>query len=171
MLFSEKIHFDGTKVSRIRFFKYINIQKHTDILLYINLIISTLKMLLNLDDVKKCPITYVLAINDTLNTFQGKWKMPIIGVLIFGKKRFKEISREIPRITPRMLSQELKDLEVNGIITRTVYNTIPVTVEYELTPSGHRLHTVLEAENRHRKLYIHYNLTFIALSRQFQSGL
>jgi DNA-binding HxlR family transcriptional regulator len=98
-----------------------------------------------LEFVKKCPVSYVLAVQDTLNVFQGKWKMPIIGVLIFGKKRFKEIEREIPKITPRMLSQELKDLEMNGIVNREVYSTTPVTVEYELTESGQQLHQVLEA--------------------------
>jgi DNA-binding HxlR family transcriptional regulator len=98
-----------------------------------------------LRNIKKCPTSYVLAIQDTLNAFQGKWKMPIIGALLFGKKRFKEIEREIPKITPRMLSQELKDLEINGIVSRTVHNTMPVTVEYELTESGKQLSTVLEA--------------------------
>ncbi|PHN05415.1 winged helix-turn-helix transcriptional regulator [Flavilitoribacter nigricans] len=99
----------------------------------------------SLSDIKKCSTTYVLAINDALNVFQGKWKMPIIGVLLFGKKRFKEISHEIPKITPRMLSKELKDLEANGIVKRTVFNTMPVKVEYELTESGQSLHDVLEA--------------------------
>ena len=102
-------------------------------------------MLKELEEIKKCPVSYVLAINDTLNAFQGKWKMPIIGVLLFGKKRFKEIEREISKITPRMLSQELKDLEANGIIKRTVYDTTPVTVEYELTASGKNLSTVVES--------------------------
>jgi len=99
----------------------------------------------SVDQVKKCPVSYVLAVQDTLNAFQGKWKMPIIGTLLFGKKRFKEIEREITKITPRMLSQELKDLEVNGIISRRVYNTIPVTVEYELTDSGRQLYKVIDA--------------------------
>jgi DNA-binding HxlR family transcriptional regulator len=98
-----------------------------------------------LELVKKCPTEYVLAINDTLNVLQGKWKLPIIGSLLFGKKRFKEIEREIPKITPRMLSKELKELEVNGIVTRTVYNTMPVSVEYELTKSGSSLDDVMDA--------------------------
>jgi DNA-binding HxlR family transcriptional regulator len=98
-----------------------------------------------LELVKKCPTEYVLAINDTLNVLQGKWKLPIIGSLLFGKKRFKEIEREIPKITPRMLSKELKELEINGIVTRTVYNTIPVSVEYELTKSGSSLDDVMDA--------------------------
>ncbi len=98
-----------------------------------------------LERVKKCSGEFVLAINDTMNVLNGKWKLPIIGSLLYGKKRFKELEREIPKITPRMLSKELKDLEVNGIVIRTVYDTIPVTVEYELTKSGNSLNTVLDA--------------------------
>ena len=74
----------------------------------------------------------------------GKWKLPIIGSLMFGKKRFRELERDIPKITPRMLSKELKDLELNGMVSRTVYDTIPVTVEYELTKSGFTLSEVLD---------------------------
>ena len=98
-----------------------------------------------LDQVKKCSGEFVLAVNDTMNVLNGKWKLPIIGSLLYGKRRFKELEREIPKITPRMLSKELKDLEVNDIVTRTVYDTIPVTVEYELTKSGNSLNTVLDA--------------------------
>lgn len=111
-----------------------------------------------LDQVKKCSGEFILAINDTMNVLNGKWKLPIIGSLLYGKKRFKELEREIPKITPRMLSKELKDLEVNGIVTRTVYNTSPVTVEYELTESGNTLNTVLDAMIawglQHRKMVI-----------------
>ncbi len=99
---------------------------------------------MELEQVKKCSSTFVLAINDTLNVINGKWKLPIIGTLLYGKKRFRELEREIPKITPRMLSKELRDLEVNGIVKRTVLDTIPVTVEYEVTPSGQSLHKVLE---------------------------
>ncbi len=95
-------------------------------------------------DVKACPIQFVLAINDTLNVISGKWKLPIIGSLLFDKKRFTEIQRNIPKITPRMLSKELKDLEMNGIVKRTVYDTIPVSVEYELTNSAKSLSDVLD---------------------------
>lgn len=118
---------------------YSTIQK------YIDLKIKPMEILRTIETVKKCPVSYVLAVQDTLNAFQGKWKMPIIGTLLFGKKRFKEIEREITKITPRMLSQELKDLEANGIVSRKVYNTTPVTVEYELTESGKQLNQVLEA--------------------------
>jgi DNA-binding HxlR family transcriptional regulator len=97
-----------------------------------------------LEQVKKCSETFVLAVNDTMNVINGKWKLPIIGSLLYGKKRFKEMEREIPKITPRMLSKELKDLEVNGIVKRKVYDTTPVTVEYELTPSGESFKKVLD---------------------------
>lgn len=111
-----------------------------------------------LERVKKCSGEFVLAVNDTMNVLNGKWKLPIIGSLLYGKKRFKELEREIPKITPRMLSKELKDLEVNGIVTRTVYDTIPVTVEYELTKSGDSLNTVLDSMIawglQHRKIVI-----------------
>jgi DNA-binding HxlR family transcriptional regulator len=95
-------------------------------------------------EARSCPIKFVLAINDTMNVLSGKWKLPIIGTLLFGKKRYMELERSIPRITPRMLSKELKELEINGIVKRTVYDTIPVTVEYELTDSGKTIGEVLD---------------------------
>jgi DNA-binding HxlR family transcriptional regulator len=69
-----------------------------------------------------------------------------------------------------MLSQELKDLEVNGIVTRTVYNTTPVTVEYELTPSGRELHHVMESMItwglQHRQTNIMENLPALNMPKQ-----
>lgn len=96
------------------------------------------------EQVQRCSSTYILAINDTINAISGKWKLPIIGSLLYGKTRFKELERVIPKITPRMLSKELKDLEINGLITRTVIDTIPVTVEYQLTKSGEDFKRVLD---------------------------
>lgn len=98
----------------------------------------------SLKEIKSCPIQFVLAVNDTLNVISGKWKLPIIGSIMFDKKRFTEIQRNIPKITPRMLSKELKDLEMNGIIIRTVYDTTPVSVEYELSNSGKSISEVLD---------------------------
>src|SRR5437870_4551206 len=88
---------------------------------------------------------YALPIKDTLDVISGKWKLPIMGSLMGSKKRFKELERDIPKITPRMLSKELRELELNQLISRTVYDTIPATVEYELTPYGRTLDKVLEA--------------------------
>jgi len=86
---------------------------------------------------------YALPIRDTLDILSGKWKLPIMGALMSGKMRFKEMEREIPNITARMLSKELKELEENQLVTRTVYDTKPVTVEYELTAYGSSLDKVL----------------------------
>lgn len=131
---------------------------------------SNLRSVEDFENVKKCPVSYVLAVRDTLNVFQGKWKMPIIGTLLFGKKRFKEIERELEKISPRMLSQELKDLEANGVISRSVYNTTPVTVEYALTDSGRELNIVLEAMItwglQHRKTNIMENLPVFSMMQK-----
>ena len=89
---------------------------------------------------KPCQADFLLAINDTLNVISGKWKLPIIGALLYGKKRFTELERSIPKITPRMLSKELKDLEMNGIVRRIVYDGMPVSVAYELTHAAESLH-------------------------------
>ncbi len=97
-----------------------------------------------LEKVKRCSGDFVLAVNDTMNVISGKWKLPIIGSLLYGKKRFRDMEKEIPKITPRMLSKELKDLEANGIVTRTVYDTMPVIIEYELTISGDSFKEVLD---------------------------
>lgn len=98
----------------------------------------------SLKHIKACPIQFVLSINDTLSVISGKWKLPIIGSVLFGKKRFTDIQRNIPNITPRMLSKELKELELNGVLIRTVYDSIPVSVEYELSESGRSITEVLD---------------------------
>ncbi|HJV18717.1 MAG TPA: helix-turn-helix domain-containing protein [Sediminibacterium sp.] len=92
-----------------------------------------------------CPVEFALAVNDTLDFLSGKWKLPILSSLMEGKKRFKEIERSVPGISPRMLSKELRDLEMNKMITRTVYDTVPATVEYEITQYGLSLDKVLLA--------------------------
>lgn len=91
----------------------------------------------------ECTGEYVMAVNDTMNVLNGKWKIPIIAVLLYGKRRFTEMEKAIPKINPRMLSKELRDLENNGIVKRTVYNTVPVTIDYELTKSGYSFRKVL----------------------------
>ena len=81
---------------------------------------------------------------DALEVIQGKWRLPIVLALTFGSKRFGEIQKEFVDISPKMLSQELKALEENKIIERTVYDSKPVTVEYTLTPLGQSLNKILE---------------------------
>jgi DNA-binding HxlR family transcriptional regulator len=86
-----------------------------------------------------------LPIRDTLDLVGGKWKLPITHALADGPLRFKELQREIDGITSRMLSKELKELEVNQLVRREVYSTAPVTVEYSLTEYGRTLKPVVMA--------------------------
>lgn len=104
-----------------------------------------MKIEIDINVIKECPNSFLIAVNDVMNVLTGKWKLPIIACLIFGKKRFKDIQREIPKITPRMLSKELRELELNGIVKRTVNETIPVVIEYEFTESGKTIKTVLDS--------------------------
>lgn len=89
----------------------------------------------------------ILPVKDTLDVLSGKWKLPIIHALGFCGRplRFKELQREIDGITARMLSKELKDLEMNELVSRTVYDTAPMTVEYKLTDHGGTLYPVINA--------------------------
>ena len=86
----------------------------------------------------------LLAIRDTMDVLSGKWKIAIIGSLTFGEKRFKELQRDVDGITAKMLSKELKDLEINQLVKRTVFDTKPVTVEYRLTDHGHSLEKIID---------------------------
>ncbi|MFT4016247.1 MAG: helix-turn-helix domain-containing protein [Agriterribacter sp.] len=90
----------------------------------------------------KCT-SHLRAIHDTLDMLNGKWKIAIIGSLSFGKKRFMELQREVTGIGSKMLSKELRDLEINELVKRTVYDTKPVTVEYELTDYGKTLQSII----------------------------
>ena len=85
-----------------------------------------------------------MAIRDTLDVVGGKWKLVLISVLRSGKKGFNELSREAG-ISPRILSKELQELEMNGLVIRKVCDTKPVTVQYELTPYSGTLSEVLSA--------------------------
>ena len=94
-------------------------------------------------------------VTDALYVLSGKWKLPILISLSFGNKRFGEMAKEIPKITDRMLSKELRELETNQMITRTVYDSVPVVVEYSLTEYGTSLDDVIRELHKwgtqHRK--------------------
>ena len=75
-------------------------------------------------------------VSDALYVLSGKWKIPILISLQFGNKRFGQMAKEIPKITEKMLSKELRELELNELVKRTVYDTIPVVIEYSLTEYG-----------------------------------
>jgi DNA-binding HxlR family transcriptional regulator len=97
----------------------------------------------------------LMAVRDALDVVSGKWKLQIIIALSSGHTKFKDIERQIPKITPRMLSKELKDLEAHLLVKRTVYDTLPVTIEYQLTPHAKSLDRLIEELARwgmlHRK--------------------
>jgi DNA-binding HxlR family transcriptional regulator len=97
----------------------------------------------------------MLALLDALDIFNGKWKIAIMCSLNENKKRFKELQRDIGEITGKMLSKELKELEMNELVNRTVLDTKPVTVEYELTSYGGSLEKVITElvswGSKHRK--------------------
>ncbi len=100
----------------------------------------------------------ILPVRDALDILSGKWKLPIIISLSFGNKRFKQMANEIPNITDKMLSKELRDLEMNQLIKRTVYDSVPVVVEYSMTSYGKSLERVIEELHnwgtQHRKRII-----------------
>lgn len=81
-----------------------------------------------------------LSIRDTMELLSGKWKFQIIGVLLQnGTMRFMDLLRETDGIAAKMLSKELQELEINELVKRTVCNTKPITVEYEITEYGKTL--------------------------------
>ncbi len=85
------------------------------------------------------------AIQDTLYVVNGKWKLLILSILVnSGTKRFGELSRE-SGISPRILSKELHELEMNQLVNRQVCNTKPVTVEYSSTAYAETLKEVIDA--------------------------
>jgi DNA-binding HxlR family transcriptional regulator len=100
---------------------------------------------------KKVPETHIectrelLAIKDAMDILTGKWKIHIIATLTYKgiPLRFMDLLRLVEGIGAKMLSKELHDLEINLLIKRTVLNTKPVTVEYELTPHGKTLENTI----------------------------
>lgn len=85
------------------------------------------------------------SIADALYVIGGKWKLRIIVAMKDGNKRFNELQRTIEGISAKVLSTELKDLELNGFVNRKVYTGTPVVVEYELTDYCETLNDVLHA--------------------------
>jgi DNA-binding HxlR family transcriptional regulator len=81
----------------------------------------------------------LLAIQDSMEIIQGRWKMSIIALLCNGEFRYSELERGLPKITPKMLSKELRELEINGLILRTVYDSRPIKVTYKLADYGYTL--------------------------------
>jgi Predicted transcriptional regulators len=90
-------------------------------------------------DPEECPVSAAVQV------IGGKWKPVILFNLREGAKRFSELRRAIPAATQKMLTQQLRELESDGIIERKVFPVIPPHVEYSLSPHGRTLRTVLAA--------------------------
>jgi DNA-binding HxlR family transcriptional regulator len=86
-----------------------------------------------------CPVTRAVEV------LGGKWKLHIVFHLMGGTKRFSALHRAIPGITQQMLTAQLRELERDGVVTRTVYPVVPPKVEYALSDLGARLRSVTSA--------------------------
>ena len=95
------------------------------------------------------------SVGDALYAIGGKWRLKIIIALAHGNKRFNELQRTVTGISARVLSTELKELEMNGFITRRVYPDTPVMIEYMLTDYSDTLQPIMlalsEWGTRHRE--------------------
>jgi len=87
----------------------------------------------------KCPAEFTLAM------IGGRWKIPIIFHLLDGRKRFTELARALDGVTQKMLTQQLREMERNGLVERKVFAQVPPKVEYSLTSLGVSLRPVVDA--------------------------
>jgi DNA-binding HxlR family transcriptional regulator len=85
------------------------------------------------------------AVEATLQFIDGKWKGVILWHLLGGTLRFNQIRRLLPSVTQRMLTNQLRELEADGLVARQVYAEVPPKVEYSLTKRGRTLEPVLAA--------------------------
>jgi DNA-binding HxlR family transcriptional regulator len=91
---------------------------------------------------------YTCGLDAAVDVVGGKWKVLILWALGERKRRFGELKREVPGISEKMLIQQLRQLETDGIVHREAYHEIPPKVEYSLTPLGVSLNTALEPLGR-----------------------
>lgn len=101
----------------------------------------------------------IMAVQDAMDILNGKWKISIIASLCHhSKRRFSDILSDVSGISNKMLSKELKDLEINKLVNRAVLDTQPITVEYTLTEYGLKLQTIIshlaDWGTEHRKVII-----------------
>ncbi len=85
------------------------------------------------------------AVEAAISLIDGKWKCVILFHLLDATVRFNEIRRRIPGVTQRMLTNQLRELEMDGLIVRTVYAQVPPKVEYSISPLGLSMRPVLVA--------------------------
>lgn len=94
---------------------------------------------------KICPKEFNCPVDATIQLIGGKYKAVILWHLIEEQKRFSELKRLIPKATEKMLAQQLRDLERDGLVIRTVYPVVPPKVEYRLSEFGKTIIPVLDA--------------------------
>lgn len=90
-------------------------------------------------DLPACPVEM------TLMLISNKWTVLILRDLLPGTKRFGELKKAIGHVTQKVLTAQLREMEANGLVIRTVYAEVPPRVEYTLTELGHSLKPVLDA--------------------------
>lgn len=96
-----------------------------------------------------CPVTA------TVSVVGGKWKPIILWILFQDTHRFSELKRFIPKITQKMLTQQLRELEADGMVHREVYPVVPPKVEYSLTEKGRSLGSILKAMEAWGNTHMH----------------
>jgi len=97
---------------------------------------------------------YTCTVELTLDIIGGKWKPLILWHLgVSGTKRFSEVKRSLPGITQKMLTQQLRELEADGMITRKIYPQVPPRVEYTITNEGESLMPILSSMCKWGKEY------------------
>lgn len=88
---------------------------------------------------------YACTVEMSFDLLSGKWKAPAICWLAEGTLRFRELERRLPFTSRKVLVQQLRDLEADGIVSRTVYAQVPPRVEYALTERGRKLLPIIRA--------------------------
>ncbi|MCI4670534.1 MAG: helix-turn-helix transcriptional regulator [Bacteroidia bacterium] len=91
---------------------------------------------------KQC-LKSVMAVKDALFVIGGKWKILILIALSHGNKRFTDIQKAVPKISGKVLAKELKEMEENQLVKRTVFEDYPVRIEYTLTEYAGTLEKVI----------------------------
>lgn len=84
------------------------------------------------------------SIEEAMRLLGGRWRLLVVSYLLDGSKRFNQLRRDMPDISQRVLTLELRALEEAGLVERTVYPEVPPRVEYCLSPDGERLRPVVE---------------------------
>ncbi|WP_322040585.1 helix-turn-helix domain-containing protein [Burkholderia diffusa] len=84
------------------------------------------------------------SVEEAMRLLGGRWRLLLVSYLLDGPKRFSDLRRDMPGISQRMLTLDLRALEDAGFVRRTVYPEVPVRVEYDLTADGDRLRPVVE---------------------------